>query len=47
VVETRRHSISTWRARAQMWQGLLDLRAGDSPVCSFSNSNLFEHSTIE
>jgi predicted ATPase/DNA-binding winged helix-turn-helix (wHTH) protein len=30
TVETRRHSISTWRARAQMWQGLLDLRAGDT-----------------
>ncbi|MBB3262057.1 putative ATPase [Paraburkholderia bannensis] len=29
AAETRRHSISTWRARAQMWQGLLDLRAGD------------------
>lgn len=30
AVETRRHSISTWRARARMWQGLLDLRAGDT-----------------
>ena len=28
--ETRRHSISTWRARTQMWRGLLDLRAGDT-----------------
>ncbi|WP_144138254.1 ATP-binding protein [Paraburkholderia sp. BCC1884] len=30
VVETRRHSISTWHARAQMWQGLLDMRAGNT-----------------
>ena len=30
AVETRRHSISTWRARTEMWQGLLDLRAGDT-----------------
>ncbi|WP_250517130.1 winged helix-turn-helix domain-containing protein [Caballeronia sp. INDeC2] len=30
AMETRRHSISTWRARTQMWQGLLDLRAGDT-----------------
>lgn len=30
VIETRRHSISTWQARAQMWQGLLQMRAGDS-----------------
>ncbi|MEX3637919.1 hypothetical protein [Paraburkholderia sp. BR14320] len=28
--ETRRHSISTWRARTQMWRGLLDLHAGDT-----------------
>ncbi len=32
AAETRRHGISTWRARAQMWQGLLDLRAGDTTV---------------
>ncbi|HDR9497120.1 TPA: winged helix-turn-helix domain-containing protein [Burkholderia cepacia] len=32
VAETRRHSISTWSARAQMWQGLLYLRAGDTTV---------------
>ncbi|USU21098.1 winged helix-turn-helix domain-containing protein [Paraburkholderia fungorum] len=32
AAETRRHSISTWCARAQMWQGLLDLRAGDTTV---------------
>ena len=30
IVETRRHSISTWRARARMWQGLLALRAGNA-----------------
>lgn len=30
VVETRRHSISTWRARARMWVGLLELRAGNA-----------------
>jgi predicted ATPase/DNA-binding winged helix-turn-helix (wHTH) protein len=30
TAETRRHSISTWRARAQMWQGLLQLRAGNA-----------------
>jgi predicted ATPase/DNA-binding winged helix-turn-helix (wHTH) protein len=30
VIETRRHSISTWNARAQMWRGLLEMRRGDT-----------------
>jgi predicted ATPase/DNA-binding winged helix-turn-helix (wHTH) protein len=30
AAETRRHSISTWRARAQMWQGLMEMRAGNT-----------------
>ena len=29
VVETRRHGITTWKARAEMWGGLLDLWLGD------------------
>ncbi|CAM2154235.1 Winged helix-turn-helix domain-containing protein [Pararobbsia alpina] len=29
MVETQRHSISTWRARTRMWAGLLELRAGN------------------
>jgi len=28
VTETRRHGISTWKARAEMWQGFLELQAG-------------------
>jgi predicted ATPase/DNA-binding winged helix-turn-helix (wHTH) protein len=30
MVETRRHSISTWKARAQMWRGLVELLGGSS-----------------
>ena len=29
VTQTRRHGITTWKARAEMWGGFLDLRAGD------------------
>lgn len=34
TVQTRRHSITTWRARAEMWQGLIELRAGNSSAYS-------------
>jgi predicted ATPase/DNA-binding winged helix-turn-helix (wHTH) protein len=34
VIQTRRHSIATWRARAQMWQGFLELRLGNSSAYS-------------
>ncbi|WP_454723242.1 MULTISPECIES: ATP-binding protein [Cupriavidus] len=34
TAQTRRHSITTWRARAEMWQGFLALRAGDP--CAYS-----------
>jgi len=29
---TRRHGVSTWKARVQMWQALLDLRGGCTSV---------------
>jgi predicted ATPase len=29
---TRRHGVSTWKARVQMWQALLDLREGCTAV---------------
>jgi predicted ATPase len=34
AMQTRRHSIATWRARAEMWQGLIDLRSGNSSAYS-------------
>ena len=34
AMQTRRHSIETWRARAEMWQGLIDLRSGNSSAYS-------------
>lgn len=34
VVQTRRHSIVTWRARAEMWLGLLELRSGNPSAYS-------------
>jgi hypothetical protein len=34
AMQTRRHSIATWRARAEMWQGLIELRSGNSSAYS-------------
>jgi predicted ATPase/DNA-binding winged helix-turn-helix (wHTH) protein len=34
TIETRRHGISTWKARAQMWQGFLELLAGSTSAYS-------------
>lgn len=34
AMQTQRHSIATWRARAEMWQGLIELRSGDSSAYS-------------
>jgi predicted ATPase/DNA-binding winged helix-turn-helix (wHTH) protein len=34
TIQTRRHSITTWRARAEMWQGLIELRSGNSSAYS-------------
>ncbi|WP_429304039.1 ATP-binding protein [Paraburkholderia sp. GAS199] len=34
ALQTRRHSIATWRARAEMWHGLIELRAGNSSAYS-------------
>lgn len=34
ALQTRRHSIATWRARAEMWQGLIELRSGNSSAYS-------------
>jgi predicted ATPase/DNA-binding winged helix-turn-helix (wHTH) protein len=30
ALQTQRHSIATWRARAEMWQGLIELRMGNA-----------------
>ncbi|TDV33927.1 putative ATPase [Paraburkholderia caballeronis] len=34
TVETRRHGISTWKARAQMWRGFVELLAGSASAWS-------------
>jgi predicted ATPase/DNA-binding winged helix-turn-helix (wHTH) protein len=34
AMQSRRHSIATWRARAEMWQGLIELRMGNSSAYS-------------
>jgi hypothetical protein len=34
TLQTRRHSIATWRARAEMWQGLIELKSGNSSAYS-------------
>ncbi|WP_031359719.1 ATP-binding protein [Caballeronia sordidicola] len=34
MLETQRHGISTWKARAQMWQGFVELRGGSTSAFS-------------
>jgi hypothetical protein len=34
LIETRHQGISTWKARAQMWKGFLDLLAGSASAYS-------------
>jgi predicted ATPase/DNA-binding winged helix-turn-helix (wHTH) protein len=34
MIETQRHGISTWKARAQMWRGFVDLEAGSTSAYS-------------
>ena len=34
TMQTRRHSIATWRARAEMWHGLIALKSGNSSAYS-------------
>jgi len=34
LIQNRRHSITTWRARADMWRGFIELRAGNSSAYS-------------